>query len=437
MDWLAISNSGVFKPTVMNAIINEFVPDPNALLLTQKFMPRKDANDDRLIALIKNGAYGVTAAAVPGAEHFHLAGLGGRYVEAKVPEWRESIVHLENELLKIRKPENPNEIWGLDIMTSDLSFLNIRLNNRIEQVTADTVFLNGYTINNYGIQYTYNAGVSSRYRVYMGDTVPSGMIETPWIAKADANLWTAPTTCKPLRDIQGIRSYAGELGLKLTGLVMNSKTAGYIEAADSVTSIIQSSPVLAEKYMTIDMLISTVGGLKGLPVTIDDRIYNRETYVVTAAAAGASTITVRDAKELGVTNSDYFIIRNGTGQSERVKVHASTSINTSTPGAHIISLAAVTTIALAVQDRVTFAKKFVPEGYVAFEVARQAGAEPANWISIPSLVGKANGRATPGVYNWSYVKPANQPPLMVEVGMGINGGAVVFDSGGWIILKVA
>jgi hypothetical protein len=421
----------------MDRIVSEFVPDLKALQLTERFCPRKDSNDPKIMALIKNGAYGVTSAAVPGANPRQIPGLGGRYVTGKVPDWMEEIRHEQKELLEIRKPENPNEIWGLDMMTDDMNFLDIRLNNRIEQTTADSVFLNGYAINNNGVKFTFDAGVAPRYRIYMGNTVPSDMIATPWRSKSDNYLWTAASTCTPIDDITNLINYAGSnLGLTVKGMTLNSYTGGLFSGATSVKSVINA--VLARVGMTLGVkpILNLVGGLETLEVNTDDRIYNMESYIVSDAAIGASTITVRDSAELAVTNSDYFVGRNYLGREELLKVHASTPINTTTPGAHIITLAAVTTLAYTAQDRVTFGKKFVPDGYIAFEVQKQVGGERANWVSIPSMIGKPNGKATPGAYNWSYVREANRPPLYVVSGRGITGAPVIYTSGGWIIMKV-
>ncbi len=437
--WKEISEAKIFKKPIMDAIIQEFVTPTNAFLITDAFLPMLEVNDTRLIALRKNGAFGKTAPASLSAEHHHVAMLGGLYKEATTGYWRESILFHEDDFLNVRNPEKPGELWGQQMMGEALNLLDIRLNNRIEQLASDVVFSKGYSVAQYGVNYTYAAPIPPKYYIDMAASAASGFTNAPWISTpADTNRWSDLTEARPLRDIREVLRYAGRWGINIDTIWFNSITAGYIEDNADIKGYIQASPVLSEKFITVQKLLETVAGLKGLKVVIDDRFYNEETHFTAAATAGDSTYTVFDST--GFTNGDTLTLRNSSDQEEDIVVHASTSIDTSTPGAHVITLAAGTTLSYsyAVNDRCTKAVPYVPDNKVAFRAVTNARSAPARWVTTPSVTKGGNiNRPLPGRYTWSYVRPANQPPIYAEVGAGIHGGPVVWTSGGWITLKIA
>ena len=60
-EFLKIQDEKIFRPAVMDAIINEFEPALDSFLLTNDFMPMKEVMMDELVALIKAGAFGKTS----------------------------------------------------------------------------------------------------------------------------------------------------------------------------------------------------------------------------------------------------------------------------------------------------------------------------------------------------------------------------------------
>jgi len=51
---LKLKESKVFRQTTMDSIINEFLPDQDAFLLTNSFLPFKNIKKDTMLDLINN-----------------------------------------------------------------------------------------------------------------------------------------------------------------------------------------------------------------------------------------------------------------------------------------------------------------------------------------------------------------------------------------------
>jgi len=434
--WKEITDAKIFKKEVMDAIIAEFVPPEDATKITDAFMPIKLVNDDRIIALRRNGAFGKTSPASLKAEHQHIPMLGGAYIESTTGIWRESVILDEQDLTKVRNPVNPKQLWGQEMMGEALNLLDIRLNNRIEQLASDVIFNNGYNVAQYGVNYSYAALVPPKYRIDLGASPASGFTNAPWIAVPNDNRrWSDTTNSLPLTDLREVRRYAGRWGMDLVELWMNSVSAGYIEDNATAQKYIQASASLSEKAMTVEKIVEVVIGLKGFKVVVDDRFHNEETYFTAASVAGDTTIVVQDST--GISLGDTLTLRNGSLQEEDVKVHASTPIDTTTPGAHIITLSAGTVYAYAIGDRVTLAIPYIPNNKVVLRAKLNQRNSPAQWISVPSLIKSGKiGNPQPGRYTWSYFR-TDRPPYFAEIGAGIHGGPVVFAPGAWIVMNIA
>ena len=68
-EFLKIQDEKIFRPAIMDAIINEFEPALDSFLLTNDFMPMKEVMMDELVALIKAGAFGKTNPVALGGDH--------------------------------------------------------------------------------------------------------------------------------------------------------------------------------------------------------------------------------------------------------------------------------------------------------------------------------------------------------------------------------
>ena len=436
MNWKEISESKIFKKDIMDVIIAEFVTPADALKITNAFLPMKLVSDDRIIGLRKNGAFGKTAPASLSGEPHHIAMLGGMYVEATTGYWRESILFHEDDFLKIRNPDKPGELWGQAMMGEGLNLLDLRLDNRIEQLSSDVVFSNGYSVSEYGVNYTYDAKIPPKYYINLAATAGTGYTNAPWIATPNDNrLWSDTTNSKPLEDLREVRRYAGRWGIEVAEVWMNSVVAGYIEDNATVQNYIKASPSLAEREITAEKIVEVIIGLKNFKVVVDDRFYNEETYFTSASAAADTTLVVQDAS--AVSDNDILVLRNASGREEDVTVNG-TPVKT-TPGAHVITIdkpSGGTVYAYAVGDRVTLAKPFIPNNKIALRARVNARNAPSQWFSTPSLIGGVK-TPRPGRFTWSYFTSDNKVPLYAEVGAGIHGGPVVFAPGGWITIKVA
>lgn len=436
MNWKELAEKKVFKKAYMDAVINEFPEPTNAFLITKAFMPMKNVNDERLIALRKNGMFGKTNPVETDGEHATITLPGGIYLEANAGEWREAVKFSASDFKKIRHPEKPNDLWGQDMIGESLNFLDLRLNTRIEQLSADTVFKKGYSIAAHGVNYTYSTPIPPKYYIQLGDTAATGWALAPWRAAPNNNQkWSDLTNSDPLLDIRELTKFASDWGMNLKAIYMNSTTAGYVEDNANVKTLWQASPELAGKLLTVKLLVNSVAGLKGIGVIVDDRVYLEETQFTAAATAGDNTITVQDSGEFSL--GDTITLRNTTNNEEDIKIHSSTPIDTSTPGAHVITLAANIVNSFLVGSRVTKAVHYVPNDTIAFKADVNIRTAPSNWISIPSVYKTGNIlKPAPGRFTWKFFK-VDRPPYWAEVGAGIEGGPVVWGSGGWVTMKVA
>lgn len=448
-EFLKIQDEKIFRPDVMDAIIEEFVPATDSFKITDAFCPMKNVQQDELISLVKAGGFGMTSPVQLGGDHMKISMPTFYYKEHKPGYWRESIVFDEEVLQRARKPDNPKELWGEALMGEALNLLDLRLNNLIEYLSAQVVARNGFSVARNGVHYSYSAGIPIKYYLYVGlaasaptDAAGSTFKAVPWKTGAAADLWSALTTAQPLFDIREAIDYFARAGYSTTEIWMSRKIAGYIEdniegtdqganyTGGGLRMLIQSNPQLAGQMITAENIILAVSGLKGLKPVIDERRYLQETGITIPAAAADTVIYVQDTADFAV--SDVVTLRSpDNGTEEDVKIESVTAAT------GLVTLASTTplTAALKPGDRMTLSKLFMPENEVWFKGSGNGRISYANWISTPSLVkAKSYTSPQPGRYTWRTFN--DRVPYWVELGAGINGGPVVHGPGNWLVMRV-
>ena len=432
-EFLKIQDQKIFRPAIMDAVINEFEPPVDAFLLTNDFMPMKDVMMDELIALIKAGAFGKTNPVALGGEHTKITMPSFYYKDLRSGYWRESMLFDEEVLTRVRNPEKPDELWGEGIVGEALNVLDIRLNTLIEYLTAQTILANGYTVARAGVNYSYSAGLPTKYYLDVAASAASGFKVAPW-GNADANRWSALTTANPLTDIREAIKKMGDYGFGVDKIYLTRTAAGYIEdntTSSGIRSLIAANPAVAGQMITAELLITALSGLKGLLPVIDDRRYQEEFGLQRPLAAAGTVLYVGQVDASAVAAGDIVTLRdNSNGNEEEVTV-ASIS---ATAGTITVSTGPVA--AYPIGSRATVSKKFLADNKVIFHGKSNGRVNYANWVSTPSLIkAKDFKNPLPGRYTWSTFN--DKVPYYVEVGAGIHGGPTVYSGGGWLVLKIA
>jgi hypothetical protein len=434
-EFLKIQDEKIFRPAVMDAIINEFEPPEDSLLITQAFMPMKDVQMDELVALIKAGAFGKTNPVSLGAEHARIHLPTHFYKDMRSGYWRESVMFDEEVLTRLKKPEKPDELWGEALIGEALNVLDIRLNTLVEYLSARTVFDNGYTVARRGVNYTYRAGLPTKFYLDMHASAGSGFKNAPWVASPSDNyLWSNLTNSNPLTDIrEGVKKMA-DYGFQVSEIWMTRKIAGYIEdntTSNGVRSLIVANPAIAGQMITAELLINAVANLKGITPVVDDRRYIEEVGLVRPLAASGTTLYVGEIDAGMAAAGDIITIRDTNNNYEEEITISSISATDGT-----ITVSTGPTNAYPVGARVTISKKFADDTRVVFRGKSNGRVSHANWISTPSLIkAKDFKNPQPGRYTWTTFN--DKVPYFVEVGAGIHGGPMVYAGGGWCILEVA
>jgi hypothetical protein len=158
-----LAESNVFRPTVMDTIINEFTPASNAFFLTDKFLPFKLVDNSVLIDMISNGAFGRTHPVNLGAEHRRIPTLGFSYKQHTAGHWREAVMFDEATLQEAVDPAAPLQKAGEQLAVGALNLLDVRLNNLIEYVTSKIVIEGTYSEARHGVAYTYNPNIPAKH----------------------------------------------------------------------------------------------------------------------------------------------------------------------------------------------------------------------------------------------------------------------------------
>jgi hypothetical protein len=432
-EFLKIQDQKIFRPAVMDAVINEFEPAVDSFLLTNKFMPMKDVMMDELVALIKAGAFGKTNPVALGGEHTKINMPTHYYKDFRGGYWRESVMFDEEVLTRVKNPEKTDELWGEGLVGEALNVLDIRLNTLIEYLTAQTILTNGYTVARAGVNYSYSAGLPTKYYLDVAATAASGFVVAPW-GNADNNRWSALTTSNPLTDIREAIKKMGDYGFGVDEIYMTRTVAGYIEdntTSSGIRSLIAANPAIAGQMITAELLITGLSGLKGIVPVIDDRRYQEEFGLQRALAASGTTLYLGEVDASAVASGDKITIRDtSTGNEEELTCNAVSAT------AGTIGVSAGPTNAYPVGSRVTISKKFLKDDRVIFHGKGNGRVSYSNWVSTPSLIkAKDFKNPLPGRYTWSTFH--SDVPYWVEVGAGIHGGPMVYSGGGWLVLKIA
>lgn len=432
-EFLKIQNEKIFRPAVMDAIVNEFEPAKDSFRYTDSFLPMKDVDKDEIVSLTKAGVFGKTNPVALSSDHARIVIPTHFYRDHSAGYWRESIVFDEKTLLRVRKPEKPDELWGEGLVGEAMNVLDLRLNTLIEYLSAQTVLTNGYSVAKNGINYSYNANLAAKYYLKTQATGAAGFIDAPWIATPnDTYRWSATGTAVPLTDIrEGVKKMA-DYGFEVTELWMTRTVGGYIEdntTANHINSYIQANPALAGQMITAELLVTAVAGLKGLKIVVDDRRYLEETGVLRPITAADTTFYVGDTD--GFVSGDVVTLRDPENNYEE-----EITLNAVSASARTLGTAAGPTNAYQVGSRITVSKKFSLDDRVTFRGRQNARQPYSNWVSTPSLIKGLDWKnPQPGRYTWSTFN--DKVPYWIETGAGIHGGPMVYGGGGWMVLKIA
>jgi len=408
---LRLKELDIFKEPVMDVVINEFVPDPNAFLLTDAFLPFKLVDKSKLLDLINNGAFGRTNPVSLDSNHKLISIPGNSYKEHTAGHWREAVQFGEEVLQEAVNPANPRERMGVNLVTSALNLLDLRLNNLIEYLTAKILINGQYSEARYGVNYTYNPNIPTKY---MKDVTSS----PGWTT---GGTWATAANATPIADMVGSMIAMRRYGINPVKAFMSVQTMEMFYGATDTQAMVKASPQLVNGSANRQAIFET---LTGLTIEVDSRTYAEETRMTAASAATDTTLDVENASEFAA--GDVVTLRNSSGLEEEATIGSIAGT--------VITLTAGVTNAYLKGDRVTVYKAFIPDGYVVFQGQSNDRVAPNNWISTPSIVkSKDWTRPEPGRYTWNYFQ-GDRPPYTLEIGAGISGGPKV-SKPNWVTLK--
>lgn len=409
---LKLQEANVFRSTVMDTIINEFVPSPDQFLLTDAFLPFKLVDKNVMIDLINNGAFGKTYPVNLGGEHRRISIPGYSYKEHTAGYWREAVQYDEVVLHKAVNPAQPLERYGEGLVTAALNFLDVRLNNMVEYVSSKVVISGSYSENRHGVAYTYDPKIPAKH--FKNVTSSPG-----WTS---GGTWATAANAKPTNDIIEASNVMRRMGVTPEKVLMSVKTLGLFHAATDTQNLMKASYVLVGRNADRPFLFNA---LTGMTVVVDNRLYAEETRLTADSAAADTTLDVEDATEF--TTADVITLRNTSGEEEDATIDSISG--------NVITVTAGIAKSYKKGDRVTVYKQFLPDNYVLFQGNSNDRVSPNNWISTPSIVkGESWTNPLPGRYTWNYFK-ADKPPYFVEIGAGLDGGPKVSRCN-WLTLKV-
>jgi len=397
---LKLQEARVFRPTVMDTVINELVPPPDAFLLTDAFLPFKLVDKNVVIDLIQHGAFGRTNPVNLGADHKKIGITGSEYKEHTPGHWREAVEFNEDVLAKAVDPARPTTLWGQGLVTKALDLMDLRLNNLIEYVTSKIVIDGKYSESRFGVNYTYDPKIPAKLLENVTTT-------SRWIS---GGAWPAAGSATPIIDIMEASNLLRRFGIVPEEVLMSVKTAQDFHNSTEVQNKIKSSFQIVGRNADIESQFETLTGLK---MRRDNRLYAEETTFSTASSATDTTLDVVDASEFAV--NDFITLRNGLGEEEERKISGISG--------NVITILA-TTFAYKIGDRVTAMKQFLPDDYFIIKGRISERSNPNNWLSTPSLVKGNNWKnPLPGRYTW--LKFTSTVPYKLEIGAGIDGGPKV------------
>lgn len=412
----------VFKPNVMDTVINEFAPEANQFKMTDAFLPFQTVESEDFLDMIKFGAFGRTYPVELGAEHRKIDLPGQLYKEQSAGYWREGMIFNEEVLQRAINPASPLERAAGSLVADGLNILDLRLNNLIEYLTVKTVTNGWYSEARHGVNYVYDPEIPPYH--YIDVALTSGAHQVQWTGTG--GVWTTAGSAKPITDIKGAINFAESIGLNPRKIWANDNTWSLAEAASDTQTRLQYVEKLMLTDITNETVFETLTSIKGLKPVVDNRISYEETKVTAASSAGDSTITVESVTDF--TAGDKVIIKKADGK-QMFDVISSISGNVIT-----LTDSAGLKYAVAVNDRVIRSRKLFPDNIFIIECPRQERITPNRWISTPSLVkAQSWSRVLPGKYTWTYFQ--DRVPYLLEIGAGINGGPRVTQAN-WLVVKV-
>lgn len=405
-----LAEARVFRPAVMDAVINEFVPPADAFLLTDAFLPFKNVERDQIVDLVESGAFGRTHPVNLGAEHKRITIPGSRYKEHTPGAWREAVAYPEPVLRGAVNPRIPTELWGEGLAIKALNFLDLRLNTLIEYLTSKIVITGKFSEARFGVNYTYDPKLPTKFfkNVTSSPGWPSG------------GTWATRASSTPTTDVMEAALLAQRYGLRPVSVIMSAKTSmDYMLSSDTQNKV-KASFQLIGRNSQVGTIFDT---LTGFPVEIDNRLYAEEIRLTAASAVGDTTLDVEDATEFAA--NDVLTLRNTLDEEEEVTI--------SSISGNVITLTAGVVKAYQIGDRATAYKQFVPDNHFILKCVRDDRSTPNNWLSVPSLVkGKNWANPLPGRYTWQWFSA--KVPYILEVGAGIEGGPKV-SACTWMTVK--
>jgi hypothetical protein len=419
---LELKKLKVFKPTVMDTIVNEFAPETDQFKVTDAFLPFQNVEKDSFLDMIKFGAFGRTYPVELGAEHRRIDLPGQIYKEGSAGYWREGMVFNEEVLQNAMNPASPMERMAGGLVTDGLNILDSRLNNLIEYLSVQTVCNGWYSEARNGVNYVYDPQIPPYHYIDISKTTGAHQIQ--WAGTG--GVWTTAASAKPITDIKGAILFARDIGLNPQKIWANDQTWAKAEEATDTQSRFTYLDKMLLANLTNESVFETLTNIKGLQPVVDNRISYEEAKITAASAAGDTTVTVDLATNF--VAGDKVIIKKSDGTQMFDKVASITgSVVTLTDSVGL-------KYAVAIGDRIIRSRKLFPDNIFIIESPKQDRMTPNRWISTPSLVKAASWSKTlPGKYTWTYFQ--ERVPYLLEIGAGINGGPRITNAN-WLVVKV-
>jgi len=420
---LKLKDLNIFRPTVMDSIVNEFEPEPNQYLFTDTFLPFKEVDNLDVIDMIKFGGYGKTYPVRLGADHMRIELPGFAYKQYGSGHWREGMIFNEEVLLRAVNPAAPLTRMAEGLVTDALNLLDVRISNLIERVSMDLVLKAMYKEDRWGTNYTFNPNIP--YFRYIDITKSSGNHQVRWTT---GNTWDTAAACTPLEDIKQAVMFFRKLGYETVVVWINDITAAKIEASTEFQTLMKLNQQLVRMSIENEELVSLLTGLKGVKIKIDSRIYHDESRISATSAASDTTLYVEDSSVFAA-NDDIVIKSSATGMNEYFNTITSAANNAIVIGANSNPI-------FNVGDRVVATRKLLPTNYLVFQGQKNNRLGNNNWVSVPSLVKSSSiSSPQPGRYTWNHFD-TDRPPYNLEVGAGISGGPKISEAN-WMVMRVS
>lgn len=414
----------IFQEETLQAIVNELPIPKTAMRLTNAFLPMKGIGRDELFVAIQHAIGGMSSPVKRTSQH-NLVSLPGMHLrQMAFGNWRESVVFDEDDLIKIPDPTNLKKVWGEDMVAAGLNMLDLRLLNRIEWVSAQTLTTGGYTVAENGVNSTVSFNVPAKFLCDL--TTAATHNGKPYAVAAKwttGGVWSDLTNGTPLIDVLGAIRLLQLSGFEAESIWMGDVAAQWVTDNAKTQAMIVANPTLASKYVSVEDVLGVFGGLKSLKVELYNDMYTQTQTLAEPLAGSGTTVTLVDATSFA--DGDVMTMKNTLGQEQDVLLSGKSG-NAFTCTA--------STYAFQRGDRVHKVSRFLPNNYVLIKAKQMERMPMGNWIMTPSIVGGTISSPVSRKYTWRYFK--ENPPIHVEVGEGINGGPAIHTPF-WLSIKVA